>query len=105
MSALDKMSKLGVTAALSPPSASGPCSPPRIGFGRMLSDEAEEVLMPHSDRRSLQVVETPQYLTKDDVGDLIETFGNNKAKADVRMRKIQNGRRDEIINLTTPVLF
>ena len=86
--ALDKMSKLGVTNALLPPSACDACSP--TGTNRRLSKVGT---------RSLQT-STLEYLTTTDMISLIKNLGRAVALSDDKLMDIQFSRREEIKNLT-----
>jgi hypothetical protein len=94
LQALDKMSKLGVTNVLLLPSACDDCSPTGQN-NRRLSKVGT---------RSLQTG-VLAYLTTTDMTFLIRKLGSAVASSDERVRDIQSSRREEIKNLTTPIIF
>ena len=88
------MSKLGVTNVLLLPSACDDCSPTGQN-NRRLSKVGT---------RSLQTG-VLEYLTTTDMTFLIRKLGSAVASSDERVRDIQSSRREEIKNLTTPIIF
>jgi len=101
---LDKLSKLGVLTTLEPASTCSACSPSTstnnrrtlfevgVGGGGRALQEQEASAVP------LDTLNTTGMTF------LIKKLGNDTAFADVRLRYVQSTRREEIANLTTPLL-